>query len=361
MNDTTITADFRPITFPATVDAPDAADFIEMMRVRNLAYAELHPYNYLAMEPAELLPHYQPDEHELRYMWLVLVDGDVVGRVGVDIPFEDDSRAAYWSIELRPAFADRGIEDAAHDLIVETARTHDRTVLQSWVERAEAPGPRLEPPTGFGSVAAEDPFNRFLLDHGYSLEQVERVSHFVLDGAREHLQELLAEAEAAAEGYRIVQWTLPTPPEFLDATALMKSRMSTDAPAADLDVEEQVWDADRVVAHNSRYIDGGMTMQVTAAQHIASGALVAFNELVASGDLTAPSHQEDTLVLKEHRGHRLGLLVKVAGLLAWLDTVPDSPRVITYNAEENRPMLDINERIGFVPIAYEGAWKKVLA
>jgi RimJ/RimL family protein N-acetyltransferase len=91
-----------------------------------------------------------------------------------------------------------------------------------------------------------------------------------------------------------------------------------------------------------------------------SGELVAFTAVHIRTDVPGHAWQGDTIVDPPHRGHRLGTLVKCAGLLSWRDVAPQSRRVITYNAEENRPMLDINEAIGFAPIAYVGAWKKVL-
>ncbi|MGR9744638.1 hypothetical protein ACUOFY_23430, partial [Escherichia coli] len=95
-------------------------------------------------------------------------------------------------------------------------------------------------------------------------------SRLELDGAESHLQALLAEAEAAASGYRVIQWTLPTPPEFIDAFAYMKSRMITDAPAAGLDYDEEVWDAARVADWERRYTDADRHVLVTVAQHVDS-------------------------------------------------------------------------------------------
>lgn len=351
--------ELRPLHIPARIDDPDAEDFREMVRLRNLVYAEISGHEDSSMPADELLPLYQPKPDAIRFSWIAVLDGEVVGRVGLDLPQEDGARTAAWLIELRRSVWGRGIGRSAFGLVEQTARAHGRTVLQAWAEHPASVGPRLSAPTGFGSVP-EDHAARFLLASGCTLEQIVRVSALELAGVRPRLASLLAEAEEAAEGYRVVQWTLPTPDEFVDVFAGMKSRMSTDAPAADLAVDEEVWDADRVRRYESGYLDAGRHMLVTAAQHVDTGELVAFNELVIGKDRSAATSQEDTLVVAAHRGHRLGLLVKCAGLLAWQEVAPDSPRVLTYNAEENRPMLSINERIGFAPISYEGVWKKVL-
>ncbi|SFS06692.1 Acetyltransferase (GNAT) domain-containing protein [Microbacterium sp. cf046] len=351
--------DFRPLTAPVSIDDADASEFIEMVRVRNRIYREIAGHDDHRIAPDELLPHYQPDEDERRLMWTIHVDGQMVGRAGIDLPLQGDSKLAFWLVELVRDVWGHGIGTAAYELLERIARENGRTVLQSWAAHPDAPGPRLAPPTGFGTIP-EDHAARFYLRHGFSLEQIERNSAFDLQGPFDGVERLLAQAVAASSEYRLVQWFVPTPPEFVDGYAWMKSRMATDAPAANLEFDEETWDAGRIARHDSRYTDSGRTLQVTAAQHIETGELCAFNELVIGKDHTEASHQEDTLVLKDHRGHRLGTLVKCAGLLSWRAVAPESPRVITYNAEENRPMLDINEAIGFVPIAYEGAWKKVL-
>jgi GNAT superfamily N-acetyltransferase len=326
--------------------------------VRNTIYREINGNEDETMTAAELLPHWQPNQDQLQVGWLVIADGRVVGRTCVDIPFDEGSRSAYWQIELLREYWGRGIGTAALPLVERTAREHGRTLLQSWAQHTEEDDvERVASPTGYGTLPV-DHAARFYLRHGYELGQIERKSGLDLNGSRPLVERLLAEARP--DGYSLVSWTLPTPAEYAEDYARMKSRMSTDVPAGEMEFDEEAWDVDRVARHDRNWLDGGHTMLITAARHDATGQLVAFTELSVGEDKTGPTGQVDTLVLREHRGRRLGQWIKCANLLAWQDFAPESPKTITYNAEENRHMLDVNEAMGFAPIAYIGAWKRTI-
>ena len=62
----------------------------------------------------------------------------------------------------------------------------------------------------------------------------------------------------------------------------------------------------------------------------------------------------DTLVAKAHRGHRLGMLVKVLNLRRLQKDHPEVELVVTFNAVENDHMLAINVALGFRAAGYDG-------
>lgn len=356
--------EFRALAIPASIHSTDAEDFMTMVDIRNAIYREINGNDDETMTAAELLPYLQPDPDEIHLVWLIVADGQPVGRLGIDIPLEDGSRTAYWIIEILRSHWSLGIGTAALRIVEQTAREHGRSLVQSWAQHGEpsaqedeTASDRLVSPTGFGTIP-RDHIARFYLRHGYTLGQIERKSALALNGSLSLVEQLLATAQPV--GYSLVRWMVPTPPEHRDGYAWMKSRMSTDVPAGSMEFDEETWDAERVTRSDRRWLDGGHTVLVTAARHDATGDLVAFTELAIGEDVTGPTNQIDTLVVNEHRGHRLGQWIKCANLLAWQEIAPRSQKVLTYNAEENRHMLNVNEAMGFQPVAYIGAWKKVL-
>jgi RimJ/RimL family protein N-acetyltransferase len=68
------------------------------------------------------------------------------------------------------------------------------------------------------------------------------------------------------------------------------------------------------------------------------------------------AHQMLTGVTSKHRGHRLGLLVKVA-MVEWLRAAePAVERIQTWNAESNRYMIAVNEALGYTILGRPGNW-----
>jgi hypothetical protein len=196
---------------------------------------------------------------------------------------------------------------------------------------------------------------------GATLVLSELVSGLDLGGLEDaRLGALEQEAAAHATGYSLRQWTGRTPDELAEDQALLKVRLSTDVPWDDLEWEAEVWDVARL-RELERTIDEQQRLRiVTAAHDNASGHLVAYTDLGVSKLAPQTAYQWDTIVMREHRGHRLGLLVKAANLRFVRRLVPEVTRVITWNAESNEHMLAINQVMGFVPEVRNAEWELAL-
>jgi GNAT superfamily N-acetyltransferase len=71
--------------------------------------------------------------------------------------------------------------------------------------------------------------------------------------------------------------------------------------------------------------------------------------------------QDDTVVDPEHRNRGLGRLLKAAMVKEFLAEHPDVERIDTGNAGSNKPMLAINEEMGFRTILEVSAWQGDIA
>jgi GNAT superfamily N-acetyltransferase len=164
---------------------------------------------------------------------------------------------------------------------------------------------------------------------------------------------LRAEATAAAVGYSLVRWTGRTPPEYQESLARVLNAFA-DAPH-DEGFETEDWDGERVRERaDAPLLAMGVRTYVIAAAHDASGELAAMTQLSVAPDSPRWGHQGLTAVTRQHRGHRLGLLVKTA-MLDWLaEAEPAIELIDTGNASSNDHMIAVNDVLGFelAPPAY---------
>ncbi len=92
----------------------------------------------------------------------------------------------------------------------------------------------------------------------------------------------------------------------------------------------------------------------------ATGAVVAYTDLVLPSGAPTKTWQWGTLVDREHRGHRLGMAVKVANLRELQRAHPERETVGTGNDATNSYMVGINEELGFRVVEAARMCRKVL-
>jgi GNAT superfamily N-acetyltransferase len=185
------------------------------------------------------------------------------------------------------------------------------------------------------------------------LEEVRRVQHLreIPEG---RIASMRAQAEKAAAGYSLASWTGVTPDEYCGPLAGVFNAFN-DAPHGE-NAQPEVWDAKRVRERTGIFVRAGLLRGYAIAGICdATGEMAAISQVIVDPEAPQWGFQQLTAVVRSHRGHRLGLLVKTAMLELLASAEPQVDRIATGNAASNEHMIAVNDQLGYKVV--EPGWR----
>ncbi|MFC7494625.1 MULTISPECIES: GNAT family N-acetyltransferase [unclassified Nocardioides] len=276
-----------------------------------------------------------------------VVDGEVVSSGWVRTPLLDNVERAEMVVHTVPAHRRRGYGTAMLEHLEQVAAERDRTILVG-----EAAWRFDAGPSGSGEPGVE-----FAGARGFELALGDVKRTLALPADEAVLEALAAGAAEKHAGYTLRSFVGPVPDDLLDGWSRLSAELLTEAPTGALDVEAESTDPVVVRENEEILARQGRTKYNTVAL-APDGELVAFTDIATTVHEPGRAYQWGTLVRRDARGHRLGLAVKVANLRLLQSEAPDITVLTTYNAEVNRHMIEVNERLGFTPVARLGEFQK---
>ena len=159
--------------------------------------------------------------------------------------------------------------------------------------------------------------------------------------------------------YRILAFVGPVPEEYAATWATLAGSLEVEAPTGGIELESSDTGVEGLRAEETLMARQGRTPYRSVALDPA-GRVVAYTEVVTTAHEPDRAYQWGTLVHADHRGHRLGLAVKVAAQRLLQQHAPGVRGVWTWNAEENVPMIAVNEQLGFRAVERAGWFERRL-
>lgn len=261
------------------------------------------------------------------------VDQLTVATAWLEITRNDNVATAFATLEVDPRHRRRGHGARALQALEQSAVAQGRTTLVISTK---------ETTVEWGHGASRT----FAPRQGYVLSEENVGRDLVWPRPPGALDELDARWSPHAHDYEILSWRGAVDEVLLADRAYLSSVMPVEAPHGDRPVEVEEWNAERVRAHERTVDAMGRDLLVSVARHRASDQLVGFSELTISRERPGLAYQWDSLVLRAHRGHRLGGLMKVANLRQLERFAYATTRVATFNDVSNRAMINVNEQLG---------------
>ncbi len=259
----------------------------------------------------------EPGEHARRVR-LEARDGDaLLGVAELELPLTENLDVGWAEVNVLPEHRRRGTGRLLWQAVVEEARAAGRARIGGEV-----------------SVAPVDGGPGMLFAVAVGAVEKHREDHLLL--------ELPVPPAGVDPAYDVVTWRGRCPDEHRAAYLEMRNQMNTDLPVGELDLEPTVLDDARLASSEER-LTRSYDVRVAAARSRTDGAFGGYSLLFVPHG--APyAWQDDTLVMPDHRGHRLGAALKAVNYA----DLPDDVRVVhTWTAPSNAAMHHTNTALGF--------------
>lgn len=267
--------------------------------------------------------------------------GGVTGALEISLPQWDNTHLGIVGVTVDPLARRRGIGRRLFEAGVQRVRAEGRTLVVADC---------FDQPAGIAFVKA--------MGLDLASEDVKRRQDLLtLDwNGLDHEYEA---AESRAGGYELVRMPGATPEELIADVAGMTAAIN-DAPTDDLDVEDEVFSPKRIRAFEAAQLARDRRIYRLVARERDTGVLAGHTMVAVESEQPGYGWQYDTSVLRSHRGHRLGLLLKIA-MLRWLgEEEPQLRTLDTWNAASNAHMIQVNEVLGYHVVARGMTWQRHL-
>ena len=285
------------------------------------------------------------------YRTVALKDGVVVGYVELTRENDNNSHLMWNDLEVHPDYRRQGIGSQLLDQAEKQARDIGVRTLMAEVAYDFVPAPeRFSPGKAFAEAA------------GFTVGQA--TFHGIKDlrfNESDELKQVYESAVAASEDYEVISWTDSVPGELIDGYCYLKGRMVTDSPSGELDIEKEEFTPELIRAAEKSMAERGNIKVGTVARHKKTGALAGLTELVVLLGAEYDSFIGDTIVAPDHRGHRLGVRLKVANEEQLLQRRPSMRFIHTWNADTNEHMLAVNRDLGYRDYCTDTDYQKKLS
>lgn len=268
-------------------------------------------------------------EPRRRFLQVPTKGGDPVGVLDLSWPTRDNPQIVSAALNVHP---DHRREGHGSDMIEEVKRfTRSLGRDTIWISGPkDSPGASAFARAHSFVAAGEDTRRRLVLS----------------DLSAERRESLTAAARTAAADYVVERHLGPTPEEVLEELVHVAASIN-EAPTGDLTGDDELFDLQRLQDFETACARKQERLYRVVARHRATGRAVG-ETLTTITDLR-PDHarQEETAVAREHRGHRLGMLLKLE-MLDWLaEAEPQLVLLETWNNVENTHVLAINDALGY--------------